>query len=157
MVVAGFDVWRYRLGGMPGLTIACALCVWGFIAIVYGLMVGPRLTRAVPLAIGLLIGCCVWSLRPQVLTLLLLAVLARLLVHERLRIIPPLFLLWANAHGGVVLGGLVLSSAWAAAALRWWLRRQPEDARRLRRLSVVVPLAGLATAATPLGFGSIAS
>jgi hypothetical protein len=116
----------YRVGGMPGLTLACALCVWGFIAIVYRLMVGPRLTRAVPLAIGLLIGCCVWSLRPQVLTLLLLAVLAWLLVYERLWILPPLFLLWANAHGGVVLGGLVLASAWAAAALRWWLSRLPQ-------------------------------
>jgi hypothetical protein len=143
----------YRLGGMPGLTFACALCVWGSIAIAYRLMVGPVATRAVVLTLGLLVACFVWAARPQVLTLLLLAVLSWLLVRERYRIIPPMFLVWANAHGGVVLGGLVLSGAWAAAALRWAIHRQPEDARRLRLLSVVLPLAGLATAATPLGFG----
>jgi hypothetical protein len=143
----------YRLGGMPALALACALCVWGSIAIGYRLMVGRPAARIAPLVLGLLIGCCVWALRPQVLTLLLLAVLSWLLVHERLRVIPPLFLLWANAHGGVVLGGLVLSGAWVAAAARWALRREADDARRLRTLSIVLPLAGLATAATPMGFG----
>jgi len=143
----------YWLGGMPGLAFACALCVWGSIAIAYRLMVGPVATRAVVLTLGLLVACFVWKARPQVLTLLLLGVLAWLLVHERYRIIPPLFLLWANAHGGVVLGGLVLAGAWAAAALRWGMRRQPGDARRWRTLSLVLVLAGLATAVTPLGFG----
>ena len=65
-----------------------------------------------------------WVLRPQVLSLFLLAVLLLLLVRERYRIIPVLFVLWANAHGGVVLGGLVLGVAWAAAVLRWWRVRR---------------------------------
>jgi hypothetical protein len=115
--------------------------------------VGPPLARVLPLALGLMIGCCVWSLRPQVLTLLALAALAWLLVRERFWIIPILFLAWANAHGGVVLGLLVLVGAWTAAAIRWWRRRDLADARRLRALSVVGPLAGLAAAATPLGLG----
>jgi hypothetical protein len=143
----------HRLGGMPALTLAAALAVWASIAIVHGLMVGPPRARTLPLTLGLMIGCCVWSLRPQVLTLLGLAVLARLLVRERLRFVPILFLVWANAHGGVVLGVLVLVAAWAAAALRWWRSRSSEDGRRLRALSLTVPLVGLATAMTPLGFG----
>ena len=64
-----------------------------------------------------------------------------------------LFLLWANAHGGVVLGGLALAAACAVAALRWWRSREPGDARRVRVLAVVVALSGLACAASPLGFG----
>ena len=72
------------------------------------------------MTLGLALSSCVWVLRPHVLTLFLLAVLLTLLVRERWRWIPPLFLLWANAHGGVVLGGLVLAAAWAAAVLRWW-------------------------------------
>jgi hypothetical protein len=143
----------YRLGRMPGLTFAWAVAIWGVIAIVYRLMVGPPRARALPLALGLMIGCCVWSLRPQVMTLLGLAVLAWLLVHERFWILPILFVVWANAHGGVVLGQLALLGAWGAAALRWWRRRERADAHRLRTLSVIVPLVGLAVAATPLGFG----
>ena len=135
----------HRLGGMPALTLGAALAVWAAIAIVYGLMVGPPRARTVPLTLGLMIGCCVWSLRPQVLTLLGLAVLARLLVRERFRFVPILFLVWANAHGGVVLGELVLVAAWATAALRWWRWRAPEDGRRLRALSLTLPLVGLAT------------
>jgi hypothetical protein len=148
----------YHLGGMRALTLLWALLAWGSLAVIYNLMVGPRMTRAVPFALGLMIGCCIWAVRPHMLSLFLMVVLARLIVQSdehprRLWIIPPLFVAWANAHGGVVLGGLVLSGAWGAAALRWRLRRQPEDLRRLRTLSVIVPLAGLATAATPLGFG----
>jgi hypothetical protein len=76
-----------------------------------------------------------------------------MLVRERFWPIPILFVAWANAHGAVMLGLLVLLGAWAAAALRWRRRREGTDARRLRALSVIVPLAGLAIAATPLGFG----
>ncbi len=142
----------YRLGGMPALVLWAALCLWGAMAIIYRLMVGPRMTRFAPLAYGLATSCCVWVLRPQVLTLFLIALLIWLLVNDRHRVIPPLFLLWANAHGGVVLGGVVLVGVWVAALLRW-RRGGPDDRRRARALSVVVPLAGLATAATPNGFG----
>jgi hypothetical protein len=94
-------------------------------------------------------------LRPHVLTLFLLAVLLTLLVRERYRFIPLLFLVWANAHGGVVLGGLVLAAAWAAAVMRRWRAGDANaaDARRVRALSIVVPLAGLACAVSPLGLG----
>jgi hypothetical protein len=143
----------YRLGGMRGLVTAAALCIWGAIAILYRLMVGPRLSRFAPLAYGLATCGVVWVLRPQVLTLFLIALLLWLLVHGRHLVIPPLFLLWANAHGGVVLGGVILGAAWAAALLRWHTDAERIEARRrLLSLSIVVPLAALATAATPNGF-----
>ena len=71
---------------------------------------------------------------------------------RQLFLIPPYFLLWANAHGGVALGGVVLAVCTAAAVLRWLRTRAPDDRRRVRTLAVVLPLAGLAVAATPLGF-----
>ena len=53
-----------------------------------------------------------------------------------------------------MLGGLVLAAAWAAAVLRWWrVRARRRSRRRVRALSLVVPLSGLACAAAPLGFG----
>ena len=144
----------YRLGGMPAprRSPPRRWC-WGPSCWRWRLMVGPPATRAVVMTVALALSASVWALRPHVLSLLLLVVLLGLLMRERFRVIPLLFLLWANAHGGVVLGGLALAVACAMAWLRWWRRRDAADARRARVLSVVVALSGLACAATPLGFG----
>ncbi|HEY7373089.1 MAG TPA: hypothetical protein VIF57_13075, partial [Polyangia bacterium] len=151
----------YRLGGMPGLELGATALVMSAALLVWRLMVGPLATRAVLLAIGLGLSSWFWVLRPQVLTLSLLALLLTLLVRERYRLIPLLFIIWANAHGGVVLGGLVLGAAWGAAVLCWWRGRAPgaadagaraANARRVRALALIVALSGLACAASPLGF-----
>ena len=115
----------YRVAGMPGLEIGADVLVMGAAALTWRLMVGSVAMRAVLMSTGLALSSCVWVLRPHVLTLFLLALLLTLLVRERYRWIPPLFLLWANAHGGVVLGGLALAAASAAALLRWWRVRDP--------------------------------
>jgi hypothetical protein len=143
----------YRAAGMPGLELGAAVLVMGAAALTWRLMVGTLAARAVLMGLGLALSSCVWVLLPHVLTLLLLAVLLTLLARERWRWIPPLFLLWANAHGGVVLGGLVLAAGWAAALLRWWRVRDRADRDRARALTVVTALSGLACAAAPLGFG----
>jgi hypothetical protein len=139
-------------GGMAGLEIGGAVLILGAAVMAYRLMIGPRLTRFALLALGLAIASSAWSLRPQLLTLFLLTVLVWLLVTERHAFIPPFFLLWANAHGGVALGGVVLGAVTVAAALRWARRRAREDRARALELALVLPLAGLAVAATPLGF-----
>ena len=141
----------YRLGGMPGLEIGAALLILGAAAVVYRSMVGPRLTRFVLLAAGLLIVSSAWTLRPQLLTLFLLAVLVKLVAEERFVYLPPYFLVWANAHGGVALGGVVLTGCAAAALFRWRYTRASGDRRRAWRLGIALVLSGLAVAATPLG------
>jgi len=113
----------YRVGGMPGLELGATALVLAAAALMWRLTVGPLATRAIVTLIGLALSSWFWVLRPQVLTLFLLAVLLTMLVRERYRLIPVLFLIWANAHGGVVLGGLVLAAAWAAAVLRAWRAR----------------------------------
>ena len=143
----------YKAGGMPGLELGAAALVLGAAALTWRLMIGPLATRALLMTIGLLLAQAAWVLRPLVLSEFLLALLLVLLVRERYRIIPLLFLFWANAHGGVVLGGLVLAAAWAAAMLRWWRVGAETDRRRARILTPVVLLSGLACAAAPLGFG----
>jgi hypothetical protein len=143
----------YRVGGgMAGLEIGGAVLILGAAATAYRLMVGPRLTRFALLALGLAIASSAWSLRPQLLTLFLLTVLVWLLVAERHALLPPFFLGWANAHGGVALGGVVLAAVTLAAIVRAARTRAPEDRRRALVLAVVLPLAALAVAATPLGF-----
>ena len=149
--VAMYLVWR--AGGMPALSAAATALILATVVVTYRLMIGPRMTRFVLLAAGVSVSSSVWVLRPQLVTLLGIVVLLALLVNERHRLIPILFLVWANAHGGVALGGLVLVGAVAAAAVRWWYTRAREDAARLRVLAVVLALSGVATTLTPLGPG----
>jgi hypothetical protein len=141
----------HRLAGMPGVELVAAAAVLGAIALVYRLTVGPRLTRFVLLAPALSVASCVWVLRPQVFSLLALALLVWMIVRERWAAVPLLFVVWANAHGGVVVGGLVLAAATVVALLRWRRTRSAADGRRLRRLAIVAPLSAAATLLTPLG------
>jgi hypothetical protein len=142
----------YWAGGMQGLEVGAMLLILGGAAVAYRLMVGPRLTRFALMAVGLAIAASAWSLRPQLLTLFLLPTLVWLLARDRYLVIPPFFLLWANAHGGVALGGVVLAAGTGAAILRSVKTRAPADRRRALILAGVLPLAALAVAATPLGF-----
>jgi hypothetical protein len=142
----------YRLGGMPGVEILGAAAIALALILVYRLMVGPPLMRLGLLALVLPLSSLLWVLRPQISSLLGLMVLVWLIVRERFWLIPILFVVWANMHGGVAVGGIVLTVALAVTALRFAVRREPDDRRRLTRLAVVLPLAALAAAATPLGF-----
>lgn len=140
-----------RLAGLPGVELIAAAAVLGALALVYRLTVGPRLTRFILLAPALSVASCVWVLRPQVFSLLAIALLVWLIVRERWRWLPLLFVVWANLHGGVVLGGLTLTAALAVAVLRWKFVGQAGDGRRVRALALAGALSGLATLCTPLG------
>lgn len=140
----------FTAGGPPLLTLASAAMAVGACAIVYRLMTGPTLVRFVLMLAALPLVSGVWAVRPQVASLLLLATLAWLLVHQRHLAIPPLFVLWANVHGGVALGGWVLLVVTAFAAFAAFTAIGPR--RRALTLLAVTGLSGLGTAVTPLGF-----
>jgi hypothetical protein len=147
----GFSFALVRIGGMPFLTLAAAAIAVGAVVILYKLMVGPVRERFVLLLVGIPLVPSVWAVRPQLVSLLLLAVLLHLLVHKRFLWLPPLFALWANVHGAVALGIAVLCAAVAAAALR----ARTGDARdrvRAVTLAILLPVSALATALTPMGF-----
>ncbi|MFN2521510.1 MAG: hypothetical protein ABR525_10775, partial [Candidatus Limnocylindria bacterium] len=79
-----------------------------------------------PAIAALLVSKLVWSDRPQLFSLALFAAFLDTLLAvrlggspRRLWILPPLTVVWANLHGGFLLGiGLV-----ALFALEAWLRR----------------------------------
>lgn len=135
----------HRLGGMPLLTAAGAALATAACAVAYGLMRARASVNFLLALVGIPLASVVWALRPQVASLLFLVLLLRLLIAGRHALIPPLFLLWANLHGAVALGGVVMV---AATAVAWFHER-----RLAARLAGVTLLCGALTAATPMGFG----
>jgi hypothetical protein len=135
----------YRAGGLPLLTALCAAVVTLAWALVFRLTRGPLVVRVAMTGAGALLSSPAWCLRPQVLTLAMVAITMTLLVErKRVWLLPVLFVLWANLHGAVALGGVMVFAAWLAHAAL--------DRPALPRFTVIAFLCLLATAATPLGF-----
>lgn len=78
----------------------------------------------------------------------------------RLWLLPPLMLIWANLHGGFLLGLVLLGIYWMSAIWEWWRLGENcfEDAlakirayQRVRTLTITGLLSGLATIVNPYG------
>jgi len=133
----------YRLGGMASVALAGVLLVGTTLAFVW------RSMRGSPLLRGLLLLCLgpmlvsEWSLRPKLFTLSGMSVTLWILQQRKYVWLPPLFLLWANLHGGVALGIMALAGACLEALVH--------DRKRLPRLALATASSVIATACTPLG------
>ncbi len=149
--VVTFEI--YRAGGFVLLTLAGASLVTAAYAMVYRLMVGPPMRRFVLMVMGVPLAASVWALRPQIASLAFLALLLTVIARERYNWLPALFALWANVHGAVALGGVVLGGVTVAALVRARRHRDddPEARRRALSLLLVTPVCAAATAFTPLG------
>jgi len=88
--------------------------------------------------------------RPYQFTFVLLAATVVILEYRRrLWLLPPLFLFWANCHGGYFLGWLVLAAYSAEAGFeRWRKRPRPGD----RALWMASAAGFLVSGANPNGF-----
>lgn len=109
----------------------------------------------VTLACGLLAS--ISAARPHLFTFLLFAVLLSLLLDFKYAgrtrhfwLLPPIFLLWANLHGGYFIGlallALFLASEWLQ---HYWRRAHALPKDGLRRLTLWAGLGFLATAVNP--------
>jgi hypothetical protein len=107
-----------------------------------------------------------WNVRPQSVSILLFAVTLFLVERNTVRqvgqrawiwqdpalwLLPPLFVLWANAHGGFVFG-LVLLGSYLLARGYGWIRH---GERFPAQLAMVTLLCALATLVTPSGPGML--
>lgn len=135
----------HRVGGMPLLALLVAAVTTATFMLVWRLMTGPVLRRGLLVFVTLPVTLIVASLRPQVFSLLLLVVTVTLLARARFAWLPLVFLVWANLHGAVVVGGVVVGAV-LLTALVW-------ERARCRPLLVWGALAAVATLVTPLGTG----
>jgi len=133
----------HHAGGMPLLTALCAIAVTGGVAFVYAAMRERGVWTPLLLAAIAAGATHTWSVRPQAFSLLLLGLTLWLTTTGRWRWLPPVFLVWANLHGAVAYGGVVLAGM--ILGYLWHERRLP------RALVIVAVLCGVATLFTPLG------
>jgi hypothetical protein len=106
-------------------------------------MRGPTLFRIGLILSVLATSAQLWTIRPQVISLALFAVVMLLITQQRWWLVPLLMLVWANLHGGVMLG---LAAVGAALVVRV-LRNRETFASSLATLTAAAAMACL----TPLG------
>jgi hypothetical protein len=143
----------YRAAGFPGLVLLRAVLLIAFCSGV-GLVVWHRTQgfyRAVLASIGAgAVAIRFTSDRPFLFGFVFLAATIVILEYRRwLWLLPPLFVVWANAHGGYFLGWIPLV-AYCADSL---LRREPIAEQR--RLWIVTGIAIVASGLNPNGFRAI--
>lgn len=159
-----------RAGGLPLVIFFHALVITA----AYGLLFrvnqragGGDLRRAaVATMAAAAVGLHNWNVRPQTISFLLFAVTLFLIERHAAHLpaggsqrgggwalwgLPPLFVFWANAHGGFVFG-LALLGTYLLACLLAWLRRQ---GRFPIHLLLVTGLSTTATLLTPSGLGTV--
>lgn len=151
-------------GGLFLLALLMGAVSWsGFIAIA----LRGRMRAAGPMTIALWLALAakaaepVLGTRPQVFTFAFLAVTVGL-VERHLRrggrliwALPPLFLLWANLHGGFVAGLAFMTLIWGVELSRAVFHRgTPVAAARIRELALVTIVCALAACLNPAGAGA---
>jgi hypothetical protein len=133
----------YRAGGLPLLTALTASVIVGAWFLIWRLTPGNYPRKHLVCALAVIPSSMAWALRPQVFTLFFVATTALLVARRRYLLLPLLFLLWANLHGGVILGFVILASGVLALLI---------ENRRWPVLPLVVTIGCLAaTLLTPLG------
>jgi len=134
----------YRAAGLPGVTVVAAVCVTTAMALSWRLTPGPSISKLLIMAAAIPSLVYVWTVRPHVFTLVLLMASLFLVLRSRYWVLPFVFAIWANLHGGVALGLVALG---AATLGELWAG----DRRRASRLAMVTAVCFAATLLTPLG------
>jgi hypothetical protein len=156
----------YRAAGVPGLNLLTALMVTIAFACVWPLLEGPALLRSFVLVVCATASAVYWSARPQIVSFALagalLLVLEKGRAHPRYLVgVPVLMALWANVHGGFVLGLILIALALLGEALEAaWAMWSEERGRRLvwiekrrglLRMTLVVAASVAAVGLSPSG------
>ncbi len=139
----------WKAGGTAGLALLKGALVGGAAVLVWRALAPVHLSARIVIAglVALGVAPVARTLRPQLWTLLFLAVLCHVLVAPQIRRrqwLPVLFAAWANLHGGWIVG---------IGVLGMWLGVETVMARRLDARAVAIGMASvLATLLTPYGW-----
>jgi hypothetical protein len=134
----------YRAGGMPLITALCALTIVLTWAMSWRLTPGRFEVRFLLFAGAVGLSASGWAVRPQVFSMAAFLLTLVLCLERRERWLPLVFVVWANMHGAVALGLVVIAADLVA---RTWSARQVP-----RRLALVAAGCAAATLVSPLGW-----
>jgi hypothetical protein len=156
----------YTLGGPWGPIVGFAAIICATFGLVYARMASlgvHRILGLFVLAAAFVASSATWGARPQMLTLFFLAVFGLLLErYMRLRDrrylypLPPLMVLWANLHGGWVLGIVLMGAFLVGEALNISLTAEaPLMWSEWRDLAVITVVTLAATFLNPNGVSEV--
>ncbi len=109
-----YAIWRHS--GFAGITVASAIVAVAGMFFLFVTCRGSAYPRAFLIVLGAATAAVFWSPRPQMLSFLLASVLLWILRdlkynrRDRLLWIPPLQMIWCNAHGGFIIGYLLIGA-----------------------------------------------
>jgi hypothetical protein len=149
----------YSAAGTVGLAIVFGLVTWaGFWLIYRQVKRQPFVIVGLGLALGALAGWPIWGPRAQMITFALTC-LELYWIHgylsgrsRALNFFPVVMAVWANLHGGWVIGFVWLGVALVAELIGWaWDRSNPAHRRHVRFLAIIGAASLVAVLATPHG------
>ncbi len=133
----------FTVGGLPALTAFCAVLAVAAWAVQWRMTHGDVATRLIVLGIALSSATAIWSVRPQVFSIVLLTIAAKLAAEDRWAVLAVLMVLWANLHAGFAMGLVIAIAACVAALI--------SDRDRLLGRVLGTTACAAATLITPLG------
>lgn len=151
----------YRTGGFLALGGAMTLLATTSMGFVYLQMSGPPILKAFLLILGSAVTAVVWSPRPQIVSLVLLALVSTVLFlykwrnKDHLKWLPVIFLPWSNLHGGFVLGFLLIGAVIAGEIANHLLGNSSPNVlawKQVRRLILWSLVSAFALLVNPNGF-----
>ena len=150
----------YSASGTVGLAIVFGLITWaGFWLMYRQVRRRPFVIVGVGLALGALAGWPIWGPRAQMITFALSCLELYWLQgylsgrSRALNFFPLVMAVWANLHGGWVIGFVWLGAALVSELVAWaWDRSNPAHRAHARFLAIITGASLVAVLATPHGF-----
>ncbi len=150
----------YSSTGAIGIGIFFGLITYaGFYVMYRQVRREPFVMVGVGLALGAVAGAPIWGPRAQMITFALTCLELYWLQgylsgrSRALQLIPLLMALWANLHGGWVIGFVWLGVAFMAELIGWaWNPSNPAHRAHVRFLALITAASAVAVLATPHGF-----
>jgi hypothetical protein len=149
----------YSATGALGLSIAFGVVTWsGFWIIYRQVRRRPFVIVGLGLALAAIAGAPIWGPRAQMITFALTCLELYWLDgylsgrSRALYLFPLVMVLWANLHGGWVIGFAWLGVALASELVAWvWDKSNPAHRAHVRFLAIVTAASLVAVLATPHG------
>lgn len=150
-----FHQWGYL-----GLSLGVALLATFCLGLVYSLLEGPPIMKAFLIILAGVTIAPMWTPRPQIVSLVMLALLAVVIGRYRrakirsIWMIIPILILWSNLHGGFVLGLIYLACVVVGETINHLLHFDGRDVlpwKQIYKLTGWGIAGGLVTAVNPNG------